>query len=219
MQQHHRAGVGPRQQLGEGLLPGGLGIVVPVHVGKAPENRPVAQSLRHAQVFLTVYPLRRAVVFGHVLTGGVLVQRLQVLQFLCECRLFGNFAHVVVVHGVVAHDMPFLRHSAHQIGVFLDVVAHEKKGRLDVVLLQRVQYFLRAAVFVASVKGQVQHLFRRAADVRGVVPLQLVDPGVADGRRTLLPEAQPPRPRGQRAARKNPHCRHRRRGQRRQQYQ
>ena len=72
MQQHHCAGVGPRQQLGEGLLPGGLGIVVPVHVGKAPENRPVAQLLRHAQVFLTVYSLRRAVVFGHVLTGGVI---------------------------------------------------------------------------------------------------------------------------------------------------
>ena len=63
MQQHHRAVVGPGQELPEGFLLGGLGIVFPVHIGKAPEYRFVAQFLGHFQIFLAVDALGRPVEF------------------------------------------------------------------------------------------------------------------------------------------------------------
>lgn len=57
VQQHHRPVMGPGQQLGESLLRCGLGIVVPIHIGQAPENRLVAHGLGLLQVLLAVNPL------------------------------------------------------------------------------------------------------------------------------------------------------------------
>lgn len=45
VEQNNCAVVSPGQQLLEGLFPGGLRVVVPIGVGKAPENGPVAQLL------------------------------------------------------------------------------------------------------------------------------------------------------------------------------
>ena len=45
VEQHHRTGVGPGEELFQGLLPGGLVAVVPVGVGQAPEYRFVSQLL------------------------------------------------------------------------------------------------------------------------------------------------------------------------------
>ena len=108
-----------------------------------------------------------------------------------------------MVHGVIAHSVAFLHHPLYQIGVFLNVVAHQKEGSGHIVGLQHIQNLSGAAVFVARVEGQVQHLFLRVSDVGRIVPGQLVPPGVADGRHPLLPEAQAPGAGFQRAASEN----------------
>ena len=168
MEQHHRAAVGPGQELSEGLLPGRLGVVVPVHIGKAPENSFIPQLLGHLQIFFAVDPLGRTVVFGHLLSGGLLVQGFQILQLLGKSGFVGDLAHVIVVHGVVGDDVAFLHHPPHQVRVLLDVVAHQEKCGVYFLLFQDVQNFLRTAVFVACVKGQVQHLLGGVANVGGI---------------------------------------------------
>ena len=47
MQQHHGPIVGAGQELLEGFLLARLGIVLPVHIGKTPEDGLITQFLRH----------------------------------------------------------------------------------------------------------------------------------------------------------------------------
>ena len=54
--------------------------------------------------------------------------------------------------------MSFAQHPAHEVRVLLDVVADDEKRRLDVVLRQRLQNRLRAAVFIARIKGKINFL-------------------------------------------------------------
>ena len=82
MEQHHGAVVGAGNELGKSRLCGGLLVVVPIHIGKAPENRFITQFLSHFQIFLTVDPLGRPVVFGQLLAGFFPEQILQLRQFL-----------------------------------------------------------------------------------------------------------------------------------------
>ena len=192
MKQHHRAVVGSGQKLGESCLLGGLGVVVPVHIGKAPEQGLISQFLGHFQVFLAVNSLGRPVEFGKLLADGFLVKRFQVGQLLGKGRLVRKPAHVVVVHGVVAHGVPLGDHPPHQIRALPDVISHQEEGGGNLLLLQGVQNFGGAAVFVSGVKGQIQHLFVGVADIRRLILAQLILPGVADGRRALLTEAQSP---------------------------
>ena len=63
-----------------------------------------------------------------------------------------------MVHGVVTYDMSLVHHSPHQVGVFLYVIAYQKKCRRRVVLFQYIQNLFRRAVFVAGVKGQIYDL-------------------------------------------------------------
>ena len=69
MEQHHGAVVDPGQKLGKCLFPGGLGVVVPVGIGKTPKNRPVAEALGGFQVGFAVSALGRALKFFHFLAG------------------------------------------------------------------------------------------------------------------------------------------------------
>ena len=59
-------------------------------------------------------------------------------------------------------------------------------------LLQHVQNLGGVAVFVAGVKGEVEHLLPFRSPVQGVVLGQVFAVRVADGRLALLLEAQPP---------------------------
>ena len=73
---------------------------------------------------------------------------------------------------MVADDMPLAQHPAHKIRVLLDVVAHNEERRLDAVLRQRLQDRLRAAVFIACVKGQIDLLLRLVAEIDRVIAPQ-----------------------------------------------
>ena len=70
--------MGSGQELLERLIFGGLGIVFPVHIGKAPEYRFISQFLSHFQIFLAVDALGRAVEFWHFRTHGVPVEVFQI---------------------------------------------------------------------------------------------------------------------------------------------
>ncbi len=203
VQQHHRPVMGPGQQLGESLLRCGLGIVVPIHIGQAPENRLVAHGLGLLQVLLAVNPLGRAVKFGNFLPGDGLVEFFQVRQFFLEHRRVGQGTHVPVVHGVIAYDMALLHHPPDQVPVPLQIIPHQKKSRRGVVLFQCLQNFCGRPVFVARIEGQVQDLLLGVAQVGRIVPGQLGGCGVADGRSPLLLKAQAPAARGHGFGRKN----------------
>ena len=62
--------------------------------------------------------------------------------------------------------MPLAQHPPDKVRVLLDVIADDEKRRLHVVLCQRVQDRLRAAVFIARVKGQVDGVFLGLDDLR-----------------------------------------------------
>lgn len=55
MQQDHRTVVGPGDQLSHGVLCGGLFVIIPVLVGKAPKDRFITQFLGDFQIFLEIF--------------------------------------------------------------------------------------------------------------------------------------------------------------------
>ena len=63
---------------------------------------------------------------------------------------------------------------------------------VDLVLLQHVQYFTGAAVFIARVKGQINDLVIGIPKVGCVILLQLLDTGRAGGRLALGRKGQTP---------------------------
>ena len=87
MEQHHRPIVDPGDELRKSGVCRGLLVVVPIHIGKAPKHRLVAQLLGIAQIVLAVDPLGWTVVFGHFLAGDAAVQCLQVGQLLGKVLL------------------------------------------------------------------------------------------------------------------------------------
>ena len=62
VEQHHSARVDAGQELVEGLLMGGLVILLPVHVGQAPEEGAIAQIFGHLQILFAVNALGRPVI-------------------------------------------------------------------------------------------------------------------------------------------------------------
>ena len=82
MQQDDGAGVDPSRQDIKGVLPGGLCILIPVLVGQAPENGPVAQVLRPLQAAAAVAALGRAELFWHIPAGRLTVGVFHIRQFL-----------------------------------------------------------------------------------------------------------------------------------------
>ena len=74
MKEYDRAGMDSSQQLIERLFGGGLIILIPVHVGQAPEEGMVAHILCHLKIIGTVFSLRRTVVSYHILPGDLLIE-------------------------------------------------------------------------------------------------------------------------------------------------
>ena len=192
MEQYDGTVVDTGQELGIGLLRCGLVVHIPVHIRKAPQNGLVAQGLGLPQILHIVFSLGRAVVFAHGLAGGLLEEGLQGLQLLLESGLVADGGHIRVVIGVVAHHVPLRHHAADQVRGGLDHVARHKEGRRGVVLFQRVQNGGGIAVFIAAVKGEVDHLLTGIAQVIGVVLGQFLHSGISHGRLALGGEGESP---------------------------
>ena len=172
MQQHNGARMGAGQKLCKRLLGAGLAFLVPIYIGKAPENGSIAQLFRPGKVLVAELSLRRAVEFRHRLAGGLVIKRFGALQLLREL-LFTLCGHVGVVVGVVAHGVPFGRHAAHKGRVFFYVGRHHKKCAGGIVLFQCVQNSRHVPVFIAAVKCQVKPFFASTSAVIGTVLCKL----------------------------------------------
>ena len=74
MKENDGSGMDSCQELVEGLLFGGLVILVPVYIGEAPEESFVAEILCHLKIGLAVYALRGPVIARHLLAGNFPVE-------------------------------------------------------------------------------------------------------------------------------------------------
>ena len=193
VQQHDRAGMDARDELGKRLLRRRLIVLIPVDIGKAPEHGVIAELLRHFEIFLGIDALRRAVEFCKLLPGRVTVERLEGLELLPELLHLPDLRHVPVVVGVIADRMPLLRHAPDEVWISLDVVADQEECRRSMVLLQRIEDLRRAAVFIACIEREIDALLRRIAKEGRIILPQPVRRGVSHGRLALLLEAQAPR--------------------------
>ncbi len=79
---------------------------------------------------------------------------------------------------MVADGMAFLHHPLYQIRGGGYVVAHQEKGGGRIVFFQCIQDGRCISVFVAGVKGEVDHLFAGFVDVVGVVGFQRFRRGI-----------------------------------------
>ena len=71
VEQDHCPVMGAGQKLIHGIFPGGLLIVIPVGIGKAPKNCFIAQLLCQLQIFFAVDPLGWPIVFWELIAGNL----------------------------------------------------------------------------------------------------------------------------------------------------
>ena len=163
------------QRTGDLLVGGvGVGLVVdvPVVIGVAPEGGLVAGVLEHRQALLAEHPFRVAEEEHGV--AEVLLYIVVELLNLGVHLLRGDGGEVLVVHAVVAHNMPLVDHALHQLGVGFDIVAGDEEHRLDVLFLEDVEDVSGVAVLISLVKGEVDPLLIRPDEVRVVSAVLLL---------------------------------------------
>ena len=63
---------------------GGLGILLPVYVGKTPEEGLIAKIFCHAKIFRAVNAPGRTIVAWHFFAGGLSIQFFYLYQFFLK---------------------------------------------------------------------------------------------------------------------------------------
>ena len=94
--------------------------------------------------------------------------------------------------GMVSHCVSLLHHAFHQFRGRLQVMPHHEKGSRSIVLLQRIQNRTGVAVFIPTIKGQIQHLLLAFRHIVGVILLHLVNGGISGWLRPCLSKSKPP---------------------------
>lgn len=168
-----------------------LFLLLPVHIGKAPENRPIPKFLCKLQIVVAVFSLGRAVELRHFLTGSLLVQVFQLRQLLLKL-FFSHLAHIRMMVAVVPDDMPLRPHPFDQVGIFFQIIPHNKKSRRHMMLFQCVENRRRVAVFVSAVKCQIQNLFRRILRIKRIILRQLLHTFIRHRRFVVLLKRKSP---------------------------
>ena len=100
-----------------------LFLLLPVHISKAPENRPIPKLLCQLQIVVAVFALGRAVKLRHFFAGSLLVQVFQLRQLLLKL-FFSHLAHIRMMVAVVPDDMPLRPHPFDQVGIFFQIIPH-----------------------------------------------------------------------------------------------
>ena len=80
-----------------------------------------------------------------------------------------------MVHGVVAHQVPFVQHTLDQLGLFPHILAGEEEQTGSLLFLEGIENFRGGAVFIAAVEGEVADLFLGIALVDAVVLVEDFD--------------------------------------------
>lgn len=170
---------------------GRLFLLLPVHIGKAPENRPIPKLLCQLQIVVAVFTLGRAIKLRHLFAGCLLVQVFQLRQLLLKL-FFSHLAHIRMMVAVVPDDMSLRPHPFDQIGIFFQIIPYNKKSRRHMMLFQCVENRRRVAVFVSAVKRQIQNLFRRILRIKRIILRQLLHIFVRHRRFVVLLKGKSP---------------------------
>ena len=133
---------------------GRLFLLLPVHIGKAPENRPIPKLLCQLQIVVAVFTLGRAIKLRHLFAGCLLVQVFQLRQLLLKL-FFSHLAHIRMMVAVVPDDMSLRPHPFDQIGIFFQIISYNKKSSRHMMLFQCVENRRRVSIFVSAVKRQI----------------------------------------------------------------
>ena len=118
VQQDNCPWVDPCEKLIEGFLSGWLFILIPVYVGKTPEEGFIPQFLCHGQICCTVNSLRRPVEFRHGFSGRFFIQIFHALQLFPEIIQRRNPGHIRVREGMISYNAlpePFLLSDLHYL--------------------------------------------------------------------------------------------------------
>ena len=81
---------------------GRLFLLLPVHIGKAPENRPIPKLLCQLQIVVAVFALGRAVKLRHFFAGGLLAVEIVFYAHIHRGFLVG----LALIVDVVALGLP-----------------------------------------------------------------------------------------------------------------
>ena len=192
MQQHDSPRMDTAGQLFKGLLMAGLAVLVPVHIGQAPEECGVPQVFRHLQIRRAVFPLGRPIVHRQFRPCHLPEQRRHIVHFFLERRLIRNLGHIRMMICMIAHRMAVLHHAPGDVRRRLQKMPHHEEGGRGIVFFQRVQDRFRVAVLVAAVKSQIDHLLLPFPAVVRIVLGKLRHGCVPGGLLARLPESQPP---------------------------
>ena len=170
---------------------GRLFLLLPVHIGKAPENRPIPKLLCQLQIVVAVFALGRAVELRHFFAGSLLVQVFQLRQLLLKL-FFSHLAHIRMMVAVVPDDMSLRPHPFDQVGIFFQIIPYNKKSRRHMMLFQCVENRRRVSIFVSAVKRQIQNLFRRILRIKRIILRQLLHIFVRHRRFVVLLKGKSP---------------------------
>ena len=168
-----------------------LFLLLPVHIGKAPENRPIPKLLCQLQIVVAVFALGRAVELRHFFASCLLVQVFQLCQLLLKC-FFSHLTHIRMMVAVVPDNMALRPHPFDQIRIFFQIIPHNKKSRRHMMLFQCVKNRRRVAVFVSAVKCQIQNLFRRILRIKRIILRQLLHTFIRHRRFVVLLKGKSP---------------------------
>ena len=168
-----------------------LFLLLPVHIGKAPENRPIPKLLCQLQIVVAVFALGRAVKLRHLFAGCLLVQVFQLRQLLLKC-FFSHLTHIRMMVAVIPDNMPLRPHPFDQIRIFFQIIPHNKKSRRHMMFFQCVENRRRVAVFVSAVKCQIQNLFRRILRIKRIILRQLLHTFIRHRRFVVLLKRKSP---------------------------
>ena len=168
-----------------------LFLLLPVHIGKAPENRPIPKLLCKLQIVVAVFALGRAVKLRHFFAGSLLVQVFQLRQLLLKL-FFSHLAHIRMMVAVVPDDMSLRPHPFDQIGIFFQIISYNKKSSRHMMLFPCVEIRRRVAVFACAVKRQIQNLFRRILRIKRIILRQLLHIFVRHRRFVVLLKGKSP---------------------------
>lgn len=93
---------------------------------------------------------------------------------------------------VVPDDMPLRPHPFDQVGIFFQIIPHNKKSRPHMMLFQCVENRRRVSIFVSAVKRQIQNLFRRILRIKRIILRQLLHAFVRHRRFVVLLKGKSP---------------------------
>ena len=134
MKENDGSGMDPCQELVEGLLFGGLVILVPVYIGETPEKRLVSEVLCHLQVLCAVFSLRRSVIVRHLLPGHLGKKRGVVVHLFLERGKIRDRRHIGMMIGMVPHRMSLRHHPLGNLRRALQKMSHHKESGRRLVL-------------------------------------------------------------------------------------